>query len=237
MVQNIIIFDLDETLGYFTEIGIFWEIINCYYENKKEIDLFNLIDMFPQFLRPNIIKILEYIKIQKEDGRCDMVIVYTNNKGPSQWYKLLTKYFNNKLKFKLFDKIIGPYNISNCRTSNNKKYKDILNCLHISKETNICFIDNRIHNEMINNKVYYIHIKSYKNEINFKNMLNIYLKDEKNIDLKNNFIKFATFKFDKYKYIYDKSLTKNKDIENEYKISELLFYHIKFFFKETSISS
>ena len=65
---KVVVFDLDETLGYFIEFGIFWDSLKEYV-NKNNIDcninqdLFNkILDLFPEFLRPNIINILQYLK-------------------------------------------------------------------------------------------------------------------------------------------------------------------------------
>ena len=69
--KKVIVFDLDETIGYFTQLGIFYSIIesfkkdNVHYEFNKHIELlsFNkLIDIYPEFLRPNILNILNTIK-------------------------------------------------------------------------------------------------------------------------------------------------------------------------------
>ena len=60
--SNIVVFDLDETLGSFTELSIFWEALNKYYsEPLNEKDFFTLLDTFPDFFRPNIHSIIKYI--------------------------------------------------------------------------------------------------------------------------------------------------------------------------------
>ena len=33
--MKIVVFDLDETLGYFTELGIFWDSLDYYMKIKK----------------------------------------------------------------------------------------------------------------------------------------------------------------------------------------------------------
>ena len=65
--SKIVVFDLDETLGYFMELGMFWDALKGYIKHKhlnKIIDqkLFNrILDLYPEFLRPNIIGILSYL--------------------------------------------------------------------------------------------------------------------------------------------------------------------------------
>ena len=62
--MKIVVFDLDETLGYFTEFGIFWDSLSNYLKIKEKPKLnqddFNeTLDLYPEFLRPNKINILK----------------------------------------------------------------------------------------------------------------------------------------------------------------------------------
>lgn len=60
--HNIVVFDLDETIGNFTELSIFWEALNKYSSDTLSYeDFFKLLDTFPEFLRPNINNILKYL--------------------------------------------------------------------------------------------------------------------------------------------------------------------------------
>ena len=34
--SKIVVFDLDETLGYFVEFGMFWDALKHYYKNKDK---------------------------------------------------------------------------------------------------------------------------------------------------------------------------------------------------------
>ena len=67
-VLKIVVFDLDETLGYFTEFGIFCDCLNMYLNNNNysEKNFNELLDLYPDFLRPNIIQILQYLKNKKK---------------------------------------------------------------------------------------------------------------------------------------------------------------------------
>ena len=95
---KVVVFDLDETLGYFFELGIFWELLINYFSknkiNKIELsqDSFNeLLNLFPEFLRPNIFSILNYLKYKKTKNECSHVMIYTNNQGPKQWVNTFMK--------------------------------------------------------------------------------------------------------------------------------------------------
>ena len=72
--KKIVVFDLDETLGYFVEFGIFWDLLYSFMKenssNKEEPtmsqDQFNkILDLYPEFIRPDILSILGYYDIYK----------------------------------------------------------------------------------------------------------------------------------------------------------------------------
>ena len=70
--MKIIVLDFDETLGYFVQLSIFWESLKFYLNFKTQQDNIlnqkyfnNLLDLFKNFLRPDIIKILTFIKKKK----------------------------------------------------------------------------------------------------------------------------------------------------------------------------
>ena len=69
--MKIVVFDLDETLGYFTEYGIFWDSLGNYLKTKNkralsQKDFDDILDLFPEFIRPNIINILDFLKNKKK---------------------------------------------------------------------------------------------------------------------------------------------------------------------------
>lgn len=71
--QKIIVFDLDETLGYFTELNILWNILKDYAKTQSlnVSSIFNqnyfnkLLDLYPEFMRKSIYSILHYVKYKK----------------------------------------------------------------------------------------------------------------------------------------------------------------------------
>jgi FMN phosphatase YigB (HAD superfamily) len=60
---KIIVFDLDETLGYFQELSFFIDALE-YILNKKitKQHFYELLDRYPEFLRPQILTILSLLK-------------------------------------------------------------------------------------------------------------------------------------------------------------------------------
>ena len=50
--MKIVVFDLDETLGYFTEFGIFWDSLSNYINLKggptlEQSDFNDILDLYP----------------------------------------------------------------------------------------------------------------------------------------------------------------------------------------------
>lgn len=180
-MTKIIVFDLDETLGYFTELGYFLDCLNYFLENKGITqEQFNTImDLYPEFLRPKIMPILNYLKYQKMDGQCYKMMIYTNNNGPQIWAQRIISYFESKLNFKLFDQIISAFKIDGkqiemCRTSHDKHLHDFMRCTKVPQNAEIFFLDDTIYPEMLHDNVYYIHIDPYYYMIPFEEMMTRY---------------------------------------------------------------
>ena len=101
--MKIVVFDLDETMGYFTQYGIFWDCLVNYLHLKNqrqltEDDFNHILDLFPEFVRPNIINILTYLKSKKLTNCCSKMMIYTNNTGPREWANHIIEYFESKIE-------------------------------------------------------------------------------------------------------------------------------------------
>jgi hypothetical protein len=78
-----VIFDLDETLGHFVQLGIINDMIEQYYKQQLSQEAFNkLCDVFIDYFRPGIFLVLRYIKRKKIKNNRIKVVIYTNNNGP-----------------------------------------------------------------------------------------------------------------------------------------------------------
>ena len=166
--MKVVVFDFDETLGHFAELGLFCEGLEEYTNIiLGDEEMYILLDIYPEFLRPNIIPILNYLKILKKKGACDKIMIYTNNQAPKSWVNSVVDYFEKKLKYKLFDRVISAFKIGNervepGRTKHDKTVSDFFNCTKLPKNSEICFIDDQYHPEMTGDNVYYIYVKPYK---------------------------------------------------------------------------
>ena len=63
MIQKVVVFDLDETLGYFTQVGVLFDTIELFTSKEIEFSLFcKLFDLYIEVFRVNIFSILNYLK-------------------------------------------------------------------------------------------------------------------------------------------------------------------------------
>jgi len=231
--MKIVVFDLDETLGYFTQYGIFWDSLSNYLKIKNknvltQSDFNEILDLFPEVLRPNIINILTYLKSKKKSNCCNKMMIYTNNTGPREWAQHIIRYFENKIDYKLVDQIIAAFKINGkrveiCRTSQNKTHKDLIKCTKIPVDAEICFMDDSFFPDMTHDNIYYINIKPYYYDVPFEDMLNRFSASEIGKKLIGNEIDFEVLMMEHiklYKYI-----VVNKD-EKEYEVDKVLGKHI-----------
>ena len=164
MSNLVVVFDLDKTIGYFTQIGILMESIEKVIKRElKQKEIFILFDLFPECFRKGIMKTFQYL-IQKKKTQKIKVIIYTNNIGPKSWVYTIKKYIENKLKFTLFDRTIAAWKVGNLvyeklRTSHNKRYDDLLKCAKLKKTDKIIFFDDFVHYQLKHPNVTYINNK------------------------------------------------------------------------------
>lgn len=175
--SKIITFDLDETLGDFANLCILWHGIESHiptFMTKREV-FRELMDLFPECIRPGIPSILEFLYRKKKAGLCSHVFLYTNNQRSREWVELLLEYFEIKTPglfdhticaFKIQDKLVEPM-----RTTYNKTYSDLIRCTLLPKNAQICFVDNSYHPKMVHERVYYIQPRSYDQGLSGTDMI------------------------------------------------------------------
>jgi hypothetical protein len=242
--SKIVVFDLDETLGYYVEFGMFWDALTNYIKTNNIsiiIDqlLFNkVLDLYPEFLRPNIINILNYLKQKKKAKHCNKLMIYTNNQGPDEWAQQIQNYFEQKINYKLFDQIIKAFKIRGkhvelCRTSHMKNHNDLIRCTKIPESTEICFLDDVLHPGMVDDRVYYINLKPYVYDLPFELMIDRFMKSNiinttTNTNFKQDMLQFMK----KYRHFY---VEKTKESQNIDKIlSKKILHHLHTFFNKGS---
>lgn len=231
---KIVVFDLDETLGCFVELGMFWDSLNSILGKQSKEHFNELLDLFSEFLRPNILKILKYVLDRKRDKSCNKIMIYTNNQGDRSWGQMISKYFDKKLKTKVFDQIIAAFKVRGkrvelCRTSHKKSTSDLFKCTKIPKNTQICFLDDVYHENMDNDNVYYINVQPYKFSMPYAEMaIRYYEEFEPNIPY-GNFITGVEDYMERYNHTV---VPKSKvELDTDIVISKQIMIHLEDFFK------
>ena len=178
--KRIVVLDVDETLGYFVELGIFCDALTQNAWNNDAMAQYthfnNLMDAFPEFLRPNILDILRYLKVKKDKNECCGVMVYTNNRGPRAWVEHIIKYMETKLGAPLFDQIVAAFKINGKiiemgRTTHDKTYDDFMRCTKLPSNVEVCFLDDQMHAHMEHGQVYYINLKPYVHQLSVQTLM------------------------------------------------------------------
>ena len=243
-MSTYIVFDLDETIGYFTQFGIIWESIEYLFENKLSQEYFNcILDLYPIFLRPNILIIFRYLKQIKQQNDKLKILIYTNNQGPKSWCNYIVGYIEHKIKYKLFDQIIYAYKVNGRhvefkRTTHNKTYGDFKRCVGCNPNDKICFIDDQFHPSMKHKNIYYINIKPYYNDYNTNSLVNKFINSNcydllcKNYHYEKNIIKDSN-KINNFikSYNYVKTNKLPEEVKLDKKLSKHLVFHIQKFLK------
>ena len=226
---TVIVFDLDETLGSYSDLNVIWEYF------KYNISFNTLLDLFPEFSRYGIFSILEFTYQKKINGQCDKLFIYTNNKCSYEFVELISKYFSYKLGItdgELFDQIIRSFKVNGkivevFRTTQNKTHDDFIRCTLIPPKTQICFIDNSYFNEMENKRVYYIQPMSYHHGIFKEEIIKrlTHFANKPILDkLYDNLYAFPQDIFEKNKGYFETKKNIHKIV------AQKIMYHIKDFF-------
>lgn len=240
---RVIAFDLDETLGSFTDLEILWSSLQHFTKKYEPTNFNELLDLYPEFLRYGIIPILEFLHQKKLSGQCNKIYIYTNNQCNYNWVDLISKYFTYKLHLKedLFDQIIkafkiGERRIEPCRTTTAKTYSDFIKCSLLPEKTEICFIDNVEYNQMKMDRVYYIKPYSYYHHLSTQEIIQRFVNSAifTKISINNNYL---------HQFIVDYFLGRNhitngnpllSDLQKDIVVSQKIMYHLREFFYLTT---
>lgn len=239
--NKVVVFDLDETIGYFLELGVFWETLLLYTKpaNILTQETFNsVLDLYPEFIRPNIFTILKYLKRQKTSGLCRSVMIYTNNNGPPEWVHFIKNYIHEKLEYNLFDQVIGAFKVNGkiieiCRTTHDKNKEDFIRCTKLPENIEICFIDNEYHENMHQHDIYYINVNTYIYVLQPNLMIDRFTSNQISKTLvqnKTEFNKFALTYMKRCSSIYNLIKTK-EEYEIDKIVTKQLMVLLQSFFK------
>ena len=168
-----IVFDVDETLGSFSDLFILWNQIRPQDASPTVLNerFIQLALLYPEFIREGIVESLKYIHKKILAGKSHKVYLYTNNQCTyPEWIKLIIHYMDylvhGNTQSSMFERPICAFKINNRvvdtrRTTPFKTHSDFIRCSLLPKYTEICFIDDTKYAEMIHARVYYIQPPPY----------------------------------------------------------------------------
>lgn len=165
-----IVFDLDETIGYFKQFIYILNILESY--NIRNYN--KLLNIFNFVFRPNIFKILFYIKDEKIRKKIQYIILYTNNNN-NDFVNIIINYIHDKLNYILFDKIITINH--ELRTSKSKNYDDLIHCVNEIELHQICFIDDKEHDSMKHSNIFFIQCEKYIFNLDNKKIIKLLISN------------------------------------------------------------
>jgi len=246
--KKVIVFDLDETIGSFSDFYKLWEIILSTLNKKPDppINFEELLDLYPEFLRHGILNILEFIYFKKVQKLCK-IYLYTNNqillnpneKSPTDWVLKIADYLSNKIcrnSEQLFDQLICAFKINNRkieikRTTFSKTHNDFIRCTLLPRKTEICFIDDKYFSGMNNERIYYIQPRPYIHYLNSSTIIERFLSSSifQNISSAEIQHRITSKIYDNFGNDYKNIITKSQ-IERDIAISRKMMNYIREFF-------
>lgn len=238
--SRVLVFDLDETLGSFTDLEILWSALKEYTNNNNPIEFNLLLDLYPEFLRYGIKPILEYLLEKKKIGECSKIYIYTNNQCELGWVERITKYFDYYLKTRqtIFNQIIHAFKIGNRRvelgrTTSAKTHSDFIKCTLMPETTEIFFLDNSSYSQMKQDRIYYIQPKSYVHHLSTQEIIQRFTSSilllsipNTNRDILKNYLLGYFIEHD----AYNPGNPRIRDLELDILIAQKLMYHLRDFF-------
>jgi len=207
-MRRIILIDMDETLGTFTEIGTFLTaLLDLCPRLDYNTEFFKAMNLFTGFHRPRIVQILKHMTILRTSENVSKIVLYTNNQGSNEWVRLIASYFDTQVGCRVFDDIIFSYMINgnindHRRTTHDKVLCDVYNCINIYSPTKFLFIDDQLHNGMVHKDVTYLRVEPYVYYMEYSRMAtlyhNTYVLDDMNQE---EFVTAIVFLMSRYGYV------------------------------------
>lgn len=243
---RVIAFDLDETLGSFTDLEILWSALQHFTKKYIPVDFNTVLDLYPEFLRYGILHILEFLIYKKQTGQCKHIYIYTNNQCNYNWVDLISTYFNHKLNTKtpIFDQIIRAFRVGNKRiephrTRTSKTFSDFIKCTLLPVKTEICFLDNYEYKDMKSDRVYYIQPYSYYHHLSTHEIIQRFV----NSNVYNTVASSQNDTHNLHSFVAEYFIARNhitngnplvQDLKRDIIVAQKIMYHLKEFFYLTT---
>jgi hypothetical protein len=221
--KKVVVFDMDETIGSFREFTSLLQYIKIYQNKILTQEEFNkLLDLYPEFLRTDIIHVFKYLLKKKKKRECYKIYIYTNNVYSPEFPNYIRNYIEYKVHFmesrcfpetslsyhlkkreQIIDQVIHAFKIGDViieplRTTTQKTFDDFIRCSQLPQNTKICFIDNTYYNKMMRENIFYINVKAF---VHYLTMDEIWKR-----------FNFSTFHSEKFIFGFGRASTKTVNV-------------------------
>jgi hypothetical protein len=161
-MQKHVVFDFDETIGYFDQ---FLQVVNALqpqFGTQLDAYIF-LLDLFPEWFRPNIFNIIKLILEKKRAGVVNHIVLYSNNTNIAVVEFILSFMAKRLGVDQIFDSVVTSSHPGRLHPTR-KCLEDLVHCCDVPAfEPAVCFIDDRQHPSICKQPtVYYIYCKCFK---------------------------------------------------------------------------
>lgn len=233
--RKAVAFDLDETMGSFSDLYmLIWLKLPA--RNRTQPIFNKLLDLFPEFLRVDIMSIFEFLKDKIDKKECMPIYIYTNNQCEYPvWVEQIVEYIDYKLdasgEYSVFARPIFAYKIGRDRiemnrTTHEKTYADFLKCSRVNHNTDVCFIDDQNHPKMKHPRVYFIHPPPYKHPLSAKDINDRFAKSDLYYQLLGKPRLFSLMPI----LSRPKSFPNTEWVKSEREITKQIMYHVREYF-------
>lgn len=236
--EKVFVFDLDETIGSFRELIIIWD---QYLKNKELPIIFRFLDLYPECLRYGILSIFDVLLKKKQSNELSEIFIYTNNIYSPDWPILIKKYLDYKMNTtNCIDKIVGAFKKGNViiepnRRSVQKSYTDFLRCALVSRNTEICFIDDTYYNKMNVGKIFYIQPLAYHHKLSRQVIIERFLNSGFIEINSTNYNLYQNHLLNTYQKMFGEEEQINEEMLNiDIEVSKKMMYTIRDFFYLTT---
>ena len=249
--KNVFVFDLDETIGSFAELYHLFQCIQYIQDQQKKllygsvrVLLFSLLDIYPEFFRYGIEILFQYLNEKKKGKQDVQIYIYTNNHClPTSWTSHIIAYMEAKWKVpKLIDNILCAFKVKGkiveCRrTTSDKTYDDLIQCIRLGSNTELCFVDNIYFPKMKQRMVYYLRPKAYYHYVNRKTIIERFILSKVGMSIittlrttKENLRDEVVTYYAKHNLPMTEYYKSEKEMEIDLNVSKKLLYHCRLFF-------
>jgi len=152
--MKVVVLDLDETMGAFTTLFKDLQRVSP----VVSAPLFSQVVLGAAYFRPGMIELLRFLRNNRRLNLCK-VVIYTNISSV-EWLQMILNYITEQVGSGWIDCVLHRHHPK--RKTVEKTLKDLRHAAKIPKEASIFFVDDKVHEKMIDPAVTYLQVPPYR---------------------------------------------------------------------------